>query len=125
MMILSIFILYVPAKDRPSIDKRGVSHGEETENKIPGGQEIQPHEVSHQTRRRSIANARPDGTRPEVHGTAQSRQGKDSDTRKEADCQATLDEDTGKTRRRREDPSHSRSAREAVGKPIYPYLAVS
>jgi len=125
MMILSIFILYVPAKDRPSIDKGGVSHGAETENKIRGGQEIQPHEVPHQTRRRSIANARPDGTRPEVHDTTQSRQGKDSGTRKEAGCQAALDEDTGKTRRRCEDPSHSRSAGEAVSQPIYPYLAVS
>src|SRR5438309_7276413 len=124
MMILSIFILYVPAKHRCSIDKKGVSHGEETESKIPDGQESQPHEVSQQTRRRSIADARPDGTRPKVHDKTQSRQGSDGGTRKETDYAAALDEDTDPARRRCEDPSRSRSAGEAVSQPVHPYLAV-
>src|SRR6059058_3784230 len=125
MMISQIFILYVPARNRPSIDKEGVSHGEETENKIPSGQEIQPHEVPHQTRRRNIASARPDGTRPKVHDTTQGRQASDGGTRKEADCAVALNEDTDKARRRCEDPSRSKSAGEAVGQPLHPYLAGS
>jgi hypothetical protein len=100
-----------------------VIHGTKTGNKIPRGQEIPHHKEAFETRRRGVADEKPNGARSEVDDTTHNSQASGSGAREEADDPA-LAEDTDSPRRLGKETSQSNSAGDGVHQPEHAYLAV-